>query len=110
MDAPSVRHRKVPASAIGAPSKEERISDVHVLAIDLAKRSFQVCGTARGGAVLFNRTVSRAKLVHMLAVQAPCIVAMEACATSHYWGRVAQGNGHDVRLIPPIYVKPFVKR
>jgi transposase len=86
------------------------MSDVHVLAIDLAKRSFQVCGTARGGAVLFNRTVSRAKLMHMLAVQAPCIVAMEACATSHYWGRVAQGSGHDVRLIPPIYVKPFVKR
>ena len=51
------------------------MSDVHVLAIDLAKRSFQVCGTARGGAVLFNRTVSRAKLMHMLAVQAPCIVA-----------------------------------
>lgn len=84
------------------------MSDVYVLAIDLAKRSFQVCGTARGGAVLFNRTVSRAKLMHMLAGQAPCIVAMEACATSHYWGGVAQG--HDVRLIPPIYVKPFVKR
>jgi len=48
--------------------------------------------------------------MQMLAVQAPCIVAMEACATSHYWGRVAQSHGHDVRLIPPIYVKPFVKR
>jgi transposase len=86
------------------------MSDVHVLAIDLAKRSFQVCATDRGGAVLFNRTVSRAKLMQMLSSQAPCIVAMEACATSHYWGRVAQGSGHDVRLIPPIYVKPFVKR
>lgn len=84
--------------------------DVHVLAIDLAKRSFQVCGTDRGGAVLFNRTVSRAKLVQLLNSQPPCIVAMEACATSHYWGRVAQGLGHDVRLVPPIYVKPFVKR
>lgn len=40
----------------------------------------------------------------------PCIIAMEACATSHFWGRLAQGCGHDVRLIPPIYVKPFVKR
>ena len=68
--------------------------DVHVLAIDLAKRSFQVCGTDRGG----------------LSAQPPCIVAMEACATSHYWGRVAQGLGRHVRLVPPIYVKPFVKR
>jgi transposase len=84
--------------------------DVHVLAIDLAKRSFQVCGTDRGGAVLFNRTVSRAKLIQLLSAQPPCIVAMEACATSHYWGRVAQGLGRHVRLVPPIYVKPFVKR
>ncbi len=86
------------------------MSDVHVLAIDLAKRSFQVCATDRGGAVLFNRTVSRAKLLQLLSSRAACIVAMEACATSHYWGRIAQGHGHDVRLIPPIYVKPFVKR
>ena len=86
------------------------MSDVHVLAIDLAKRSFQVCATDRDGAVLFNRVMSRAKLIQQLSSQQPCIVAMEACATSHYWGRVAQGFGHDVRLVPPIYVKPFVKR
>ncbi len=86
------------------------MSDVHVLAIDLARLSFQVCATDPGGAVLFNRTTSRAKLVQLLISQPPCIVAMEACATSHYWGRVAQGFGHTVRLVPPIYVKPFVKR
>ena len=51
------------------------MSDVHVLAIDLAKRSFQVCGTDRGGAVLFNRTLSRAKLMQLLGAQPPCIVA-----------------------------------
>ena len=84
--------------------------EVHVLAINLAKRSFQVCGTDRGGAVPFNRMVSRSKLGQMLRGQAPCIVAMEACATSHYWGRIAGSFGHEVRLIPPIYVKPFVKR
>ena len=84
---------------------------MHILAIDLAKRSFQVCATDRGGAVLFNRTVSRAKLDDRCwTSRTPCIVAMEACATSHYWGRLAQGLGHEVRLIPPIYVKPFVKR
>lgn len=84
--------------------------DVHILAIDLAKRSFQVCAADRGGTVLFNRAVSRTKLEQMLTGQMPCIVAMEACATSHYWGRVAQSFGHEVRLLPPIYVKPFVKR
>ena len=86
------------------------MTDIHVLAIDLAKRSFQVCAAGPGGAVLFNRVVSRAKLEAMLRELAPCIVAMEACATSHFWGRAASAFGHEVRLIPPIYVKPFVKR
>jgi transposase len=49
-------------------------------------------------------------LQQFLGEQSPCIVAMEACATSHFWGRFARSHGHDVRLIPPIYVKPFVKR
>ena len=84
--------------------------DIHILAIKLAKRRFQVSATDQGGAVLSNRTVSRAKLMQLLTAQSPCIVATEACATSHYWGRFAQGAGLDVRLIPPIYVKPFVKR
>ncbi|WP_303832198.1 IS110 family transposase [Asticcacaulis taihuensis] len=76
----------------------------------LAKRSFQVCAVDRGGAVLYNRMVSRLKLEQLLTLQSSCIVAMEACATSHFWGRLAERLGHDVRLIPPIYVKPFVKR
>jgi transposase len=59
------------------------MTQVHILAIDLAKRSFQVCGTDRGGAVLFNRLLSRARLQQLLNEQSPCIVAMEACATSH---------------------------
>jgi transposase len=100
----------VPVRRNTAPEKEGDMTNAHILAIDLAKRSFQVCGTALGGAVPFNRTVSRAKLEKILAEQPPCIVAMEACATSHFWQRIAQRLGHDVRLIPPIYVKPFVKR
>ena len=48
--------------------------------------------------------------MQLLGAQPPCIVAMEACATSHYWGRFAQRIGHDVRLVPLIYVKPFVLR
>jgi transposase len=86
------------------------MAEAYMLAIDLAKRSFQVCATDRAGSVLYNRTVSRAKLEQLLESQAPCIVAMEACATSHFWGRFARALGHEARLIPPIYVKPFVKR
>ena len=86
------------------------MADIHMLAIGLAKRSFQVCATDRGGSVLYNRTISRAKLETLLKEQPRCIVAMEACATSHFWGRFAEAKGHEVRLIPPNDVKPFVKR
>src|SRR6056297_215502 len=83
---------------------------ISVLAIDLAKGSFQVCAVGPDGAVLYNRVLSRARLATLLAEQPACIVAMEACATSHHWGRVAQRHGHEVRLVPAAYVKPFVKR
>ena len=86
------------------------MSGISILAIDLAKNSFQVCGVRSDGVVVFNRAVSRGRLVQLLADQVPCVVAMEACATSHHWGRVAMAHGHDVRLIPANHVKPFVKR
>lgn len=85
-------------------------NQIGLLAIDLAKGSFQVCAVGPDGAVLYNRALSRTRLAALLAEQPSCIVAMEACATSHHWGRVAQGHGHEVRLVPAIYVKPFVKR
>lgn len=83
---------------------------INMLAIDLAKGSFQVCAIGLDGAVLYNRVLSRTRLVSLLAEQKSCIVAMEACATSHYWGRMAESHGHEVRLVPAVYVKPFVKR
>ena len=60
-----------------------------MLAIDLAKGSFQVCAVGPEGTVLYNRSLSRTRLATLLAEQPACIVAMEACATSHHWGRVA---------------------
>ena len=69
------------------------MADVHILAIDLAKRSFQICATDPGGAVLFNRTVSRSKLERLLGAQQRCIVAMEACATSHFWADMPRTLG-----------------
>ena len=83
---------------------------ISMLAIDLAKSSFQVCAIGADGAVLYNRVLSRLRLMTLLAEQAACVVAMEACATTYYWGRVAQSHGHEVRLVPAAYVKPFVKR
>jgi transposase len=80
------------------------MTDVSILAIDLAKHSFQVCATTAEGVIVFNRKYTRGKLSELLANHPTCLVAMEACATSHYWGREAQGHGHDVKLIPPIYV------
>ena len=86
------------------------MSEISILAIDLAKNSFQVCAVRGDGTIVSNRAVSRARLYELLAKQEGCIVAMEACATSHHWGRVAVSYGHNVRLIPAQYVKPFVKR
>ena len=79
-----------------------------MLAIDLAKGSFRVCSIGPDGAVLFNRAMSRSRLTALLAEGPACVVAMEACATSHHWGRVAQAHGHEVRLVPAAYVRPNV--
>ena len=81
-----------------------------IIGIDLAKRVFQVHGATSDGNVAFRKKLSRPKLLTFLAAQPHCIVAMEACATAHEWGRVIGQLGHTVRLVPPVYVKPYVKR
>jgi transposase len=77
---------------------------------DIAKNVFHLRGAAPDFAVVFQRKLSRAKLLDFLAKQAPCLIVMEACASAHHWGREIGNFGHDVRLIPPQYVKPFMKR
>ena len=86
------------------------MNEVSIIGIDLAKRSFQLHGARADGSVAFRKKLSRGKLLAFLAAQPRCVVAMEACASAHYWGREIVTLGHEVRLIPPIYVKPFVKR
>ena len=86
------------------------MDEVSIIGIDLAKRSFQLHGARADGSVAFRKKPSRGKLLAFLASQPRCVVAMEACASAHYWGREIVKLGHEVRLIPPIYVKPFVKR
>ena len=80
------------------------------IGLDIAKHVFQAHGADAAGHVLFRKRVTRAKVIGFLAAQTPCVVAMEACAGAHYWAREIGKLGHRVRLIPPAYVKPFVKR
>ena len=81
-----------------------------IIGIDLAKRSFQLHGTRADGSVAFRRKLSRDTMLRFVAAQPRCVVAMEACASAHHWGREIGKLGHTVKLVPPIYVKPFVKR
>lgn len=90
--------------------KSSVMGEVSIIGIDLAKRTFQVHGAGANGGVTFRRKVAREKLLAFLDAQPRCVVAMEACATAHDWGRAIEGLGHAVRLLPPSYVKPFVKR
>ena len=86
------------------------MDDISIIGLDLAKRVFQAHGARADGSVGFRKKLSRSQVLAFFAKQPRCIVAMEACATAHEWGRAIGELGHEVRLIPPIYVKPFVKR
>ena len=86
------------------------MSEVTIIGIDLAKRVFQLHGASGDGSVVFRKKLSRGQVLAFISQQSRCGVAMEACATAHGWGREFEKLGHDVRLIPPVYVKPFVKR
>ena len=86
------------------------MEQVTIVGIDLAKRSFQLHGAQADGSVAFRRKLSRERLLDFLASRPRCVIAMEACAGAHQWDREIGRLGHEVRLLPPIYVKPFVKR
>ncbi len=86
------------------------MGEVSIIGLDLAKNVFQLHGAGADGSVIFRRKLSRVQLLRFLAEQPRCIVAMEACASAHRWGRKVGELGHAVRLIAPAYVKPFVKR
>ena len=83
---------------------------VQTVGLDLAKDVFQVHGISQNGRVIFNRAIKRAKLLAFFERLPPCLVGMEACGSSHHWGRQLRKLGHDVKLMPAGYVKPYVKR
>ena len=86
------------------------MNEISIVGVDLAKNVFQLHAATAEGAVVFRKKVGRSQFVALMAKLPHCIVAMEACATAHFWGRTLEMLGHQVRLIPPVYVKPFVKR
>ncbi|WP_264214370.1 IS110 family transposase [Leisingera thetidis] len=83
---------------------------ITTLGIDIAKSVFQLHGVDADGNVLLRKKVRRRALIDVLTELSPCLIGMEACATGHHWGREISALGHDVRLVPPAYVKPYVKR
>jgi transposase len=83
---------------------------VTTIGLDLGKRMLQVHGVDADGRVVMQRKLQRGEVVAFFADLPPCRVGIEACATAHYWARLIGASGHYVRLIPPSYVKPYVRR
>ena len=86
------------------------MNEVITIGVDLAKNVFQVHGVDVEGGVVFRRQLRRGRVLPFFKKQPPCLVGMEACATSHHWARQLIELGHEVKLMPPHYVKPYVKR
>ena len=80
------------------------------IGLDIAKSVFQVHGIDAEGNVTLRRRVKRRYVLAFFQKLPPCLVGIEACASSHHWSRELQALGHTVRLMPPAYVKPYVKR
>jgi transposase len=85
------------------------MTEIAAIGLDLAKRVFQVHGTDAAGRPVMRRKLRRSQVLAFFAALEPCTVGLEACATAHHWAREIRVLGHEVRLIPPQYVKPFVK-
>jgi transposase len=83
---------------------------ISTIGLDIAKSVFQVHGLDAAGQVVVRRQLKRRQVLAFFAKLPPCLVGIEACASSHYWARELQALGHTVRLIPPADVKPYVKR
>jgi transposase len=83
---------------------------ITTIGLDIAKSVFQVHGVDAGGQVIVRRQLKRRYVLTFFQKLSPCLVGIEACASAHHWSRELQALGHTVRLMPPAYVKPYVKR
>ena len=85
------------------------MKQIAVIGIDLAKNVFQVHGTDAAGNAVLTKKLSRAQMIEFFSKVTPCLIGVEACSSAHYWGRRLTEMGHTVKLMPPQYVKPYVK-
>jgi transposase len=83
---------------------------VTTIGLDLAKRVFQAHGVDAAGRTVLRRKLQRGEVLAFFRELPPCLVGIEACSTAHHWAREIRGLGHEVRLMPASYVKPYVKR
>ena len=83
---------------------------ITTVGVDLAKNVFQVHGVDEAGEVVVRKTLRRRQMTSFFSKLEPCLIGMEACGTSHHWARELSGLGHQVKLMPPAYVKAYVKR
>lgn len=90
-------------------SKHSEKNSIRKIGIDLAKTSFQLYAEDETGKKILNKKMSKTKLKEFMLKAPVCIVGMEACGTAHYWARLFRSWGHEVRLMAPQYVKPYVK-
>ena len=86
------------------------MEQVVTIGLDIAKSVFQVHGIDAQGAVVVRQRLPRSRVLPFFAKRGPCLVGIEACGSAHHWARELARLGHEVRLIPPSYVKPYVKR
>ena len=86
------------------------MGEVSTIGLDIAKSVFQIHGVDAEGTVVIRKRISRAKMVEFFAVLPPCLIGIEACPSAHHWSRKLSALGHTVRLMPPAYVKAYLKR
>ena len=86
------------------------MTDITTVGVDLAKSVFQIHGVDAEGAIVVRRQLRRSQMLDVFQRLAPCLIGMEPCAGAHHWARELGTFGHDVRLMPPSYVKPYIRR
>src|SRR3712207_6255520 len=104
MARPSTRTRRLP----GQPEGGRQEMQIAVLGIDLGKNSCSVVGLDGAGRVVLRRRMQRDGVAKLAAGLPACVVAMEACCGAHHLGRLLRDTGHEVRLMPPEYVRPYL--